>query len=379
MISGSRDTANIQAAKRVVDMANEIALLEPDAAPLTVLMKRAQERVKETINPEFKFLEDELSPRFDAVNYSTGYTDGATSVVVDNGSYFRSGHVIRNTDTGEQMLVTGVSTNTLTVTRGWGTTAAAAIADNNTIMIVADASAEGATSATAKTTQEAVKTNYTQIFRTPFEVTGTADASEQYGGKDIAYLQKKHGIEHKRDMERAFLFGEAKNDVSGSKPIRATAGLNSFITTNRTDASGTLTEAEFETFCRTLFRYGSSKKVLFASPLLVSAINSWALGKLQTVSSEKTYGISVKEYLGGHGTLYIVKHNLLEQDYAGYGMAVDTDNVRYRPLRGRDTKLKMNIQANDSDTRKDEYLTEAGLEVKLEKTHGVLYGVTSYA
>jgi len=379
MITGTRNTHNILAAKRVVDMSNEIALLEPNAAPLTVLMKRIDGKKKTAINPKYNWMEDELAPRWDAVNYSTGYTTGATSIVVDNGSYFKVGDVIKNCNTGEQMLVSDVSTNTLTVTRGWGSTAAATVTDNDVITILSNASAEGSTMPTLKTTKEVEKTNYIQTIRTPFGVTGTEDASEMYGGKDIAYLQKKAGIEHAKDIERVLLFGEPKEDTTGTTPRRFTGGLNYFITTNRTDASGTLTETEFETFCRTIFRYGSKKKVLLASPLIVSAINSWAGGKLDTVPSDKTYGIDVKEYLTGHGTLLIVKHDLLEQSYAGYAFAIDPEYLSIRTMKGRDTKLYTNIQANDEDSRKDEYRSDVGFELKLEKAHGVLYGVTSFA
>jgi hypothetical protein len=48
----------------------------------------------------------------------------------------------------------------------------------------------------------------------------------------------------------------------------------------------------------------------------------------------------------------------------------------YRPLRGRNTKLMVDIQAPDLDGSKDEYLTEAGWQVELEKVHGYIYGVT---
>lgn len=377
MITGTRGSANIQQARRVVDMSKDIALLEPDAAPLTVLLKQMDGKTREAINPEFKWLEDELAPRWDAINNGAGYTAGSTSIVVDNGSYFKAGDIVKVPRTVEQMLVTAVSTNTLTVTRGWGTTAAAGLVDNDPLLILGNSSAEGASSPTTKTTQEAVYTNYTEIIRTPFDVTGTDAASELYGGRDMNYLRKKMGIEHKKSIELAYLFGEKKEDTTGSQPQRFTGGLNYWVSTNRQDAGGALTEAEFEQFCRTIFRYGNSTKVLLASPLLVSGINQWANGKLQMFPKDKTYGISVKEYLTGHGTLLIVKHNLLEQSYSGYGFAVDTEFVAHRPLRGRDTKLRMGIQANDADTEKDEYLTESGLEVKLEKAHGVLYGITS--
>jgi len=379
MITGTRDTNNILAAKRVVDMASEIALLEPDAAPLTVLLKQMAGKKKTAINPKYNWMEDELAPRWDAINYSTGYTAGDTSIVVDNGSYFKIGDVIKNASSGEQMLVTGVSTNTLTVTRGWGSTSATTAANDAVITILSNASAEGSTRPELKSTQEVEKTNYIQTIRTPFGVTGTEDASEMYGGKDISYLQKKAGIEHKKDIERVILFGEPKEDVTGTKPRRFTGGLNYFITTNRQDAGGTLTEAEFETFCETIFRYGSKKKVLLAAPKVISAINSWAKGKLQSFPKDQTYGIDVKEYLTGHGTLMLVKHNLLESSYAGYAFAVDPEFVFIRTMKGRDTQLKTNIQANDADSREDEYATDLGFELHLEKAHGVLYNVTSFS
>jgi hypothetical protein len=36
--------------------------------------------------------------------------------------------------------------------------------------------------------------------------------------------------------------------------------------------------------------------------------------------------------------------------------------MRYRPLSGRDTKFQDNIQANDADERKGQWITEAGVE-----------------
>ena len=72
----------------------------------------------------------------------------------------------------------------------------------------------------------------------------------------------------------------------------------------------------------------------------------------------------------------LVKHRLLENIYDGYALGLDLKNLWYRPLQGRDTVLKTNIQANDEDGEKDEYITEAGLQLNLEKTHAVMYGCT---
>ncbi len=377
-ISGARDTANINQDRRVVDMAKEIALLEPNAAPLTVLLKQIKGKSKVTKNPLYKNLTDELPNKWDAVNDGTDMSDSDTAMVVDDGTKFSVNDVIEVPATGEQLLVTAISTNSLTVTRGWGTTSAAIILDDAVVHIIANASSEGASAPTPNTAKTVTGTNYTQIMRTPFSVTGTQDASELYGGDDMVYLAKKYGIAHKKNIEEAMLFGEKKEDTTGTHPKRFTGGFNSLVTTNVTDASGALTETEFETFLRSVFRYGSSKKTLMASPLLISAINSWAAGKLQTVSTDKTYGIDVTKYLSGHGTLNIVKHNLLEESYSGVGFCVDMDSVGYRFLAGRDTQLKTNRQDNSSDTRMDEYLTECGFYMTQEKQNGKLVGVTSY-
>jgi len=372
-----RDTGNVLQDRRVVDMSDEIALLEPSKTPLITLTKRLNKRV--ATNPEFNWLEDELGARWDAVNQANEASVG-TSVVVDNASYFAVDDIVKVPRTGEVMRVTAVdtATNTLTVVRGYGTTTAALLVDNDPLVIIGNAIREFSSAPTIKDKQEVKKTNYTQIFRTPFGVSRTLDKSKMYGGKDIAYLRKKKGIEHAVDIERAFLFGEPKEDLTGDTPRRTTGGVLYWITTNVVDVGTSLTEVAFEEWCETVFRYGSDTKLLLASARLVSVINQWAAGKLQTVPKDKTYGIAVQQYLSAHGELYIVKHHLLEGNiYGKMGIALDMDKLAYRPLQGSDTKLKLNIQNNDEDGEKDEYITEAGLELKNEKCHAVIKGFTN--
>lgn len=373
-----RDTYNINQARRVVDMSKNIALLEPDAAPLTVLMKNIAS--EQCISPKFEWLESELGARWDAVNNAAGYTNAATDIVVDNDQYFMIGDILKVPRTGECLVITNITagTHTLTVTREYGETAAAALVDNDPLIMVGSASAEGTGKRTHKNTTETNLYNYTQIFKTTVSLSGTADASKLYGGKDRNWQRKVKGIEHLVDMERAFLFGERKEDATGTTPKRTTRGLLKFLSQNNMDAGGALTEWEFETFCQSVFRYGSKKKLLLASPILVSVINTFGRNRLQMLPNDKTYGISLTRFLSAHGELLIAKHNLLEGAiYGGYGIAIDPENIKYRYLEGRDTKLRTDIQQNDADAFEDEYLTEAGIQVMQPKTHGVLTNVTS--
>ena len=100
--------------------------------------------------------------------------------------------------------------------------------------------------------------------------------------------------------------------------------------------------------------------------------------------TDQTYGIQIYQYLSPHGEVNLIGHDMFAGSvgtggkWGGYGYLIDLDNVFYRPLQNRDTRLKMNIQAADQDGEKDEYITEAGLMVIQEQTHGIIKGIFNY-
>ncbi len=381
MIQVQRNTANVTAIRRVIDIAKKIDVLEPNAAPLIQLTKKISKRV--AINPSFNWMEEEALTKTFSVVTGGGYTAGATQfdTVAGQGTRVRVGDVLKVVATGEQLLVTAVSTDTLSINRAWGVTSAGSIASAGVILIVGNANMENASTRAVLIGDQTPKTNYTQIFRTPFGISRTANNSEMYGGNDLAHQRMMQLIEHQKSMERGFWFGEPKEDTTGTDPRRATGGVDYFISTNATDASGTLTESEFDDFLRTGFRYGSKTKWLFAAPIITAAISYWAKGKLHTLQKDKTYGVDVTQYVTPFGTVNIVNQNIFSETtvYAGYAFLLDLDSPAYRYLANSDTKLKTHIEANDADGEKDEYLTEAGLEFMSEKKDAQLYNVTSYA
>jgi hypothetical protein len=381
-ISGARGTGNITAAQIYDDKDNKLYLLDANKAPLTALT--AKTRKRPTKNPKFSWFEDVYGQYIDAINYSTGYADSDTSMAVDNASYFTVNDVVKNARTAEVMRVTAVGTSDVAFERGVGETSAAAVNDDDPLWIIGSAAMEGDDSEEMNSTNAAEVYNYCQIFRTPFEVTDTENNTDLWTGRDLETQKGKKAIEHAQKIERAFFFGERAIDTNGAHPRRYTRGLQKFITTNVTDAGGTLTEAEFETFLRGTFRYGSRTKYLFASRLTVSAISSWAQGKLQMFPSDKAYGIAITRYISPHGEVRIIPHDMLEgtaglqTGYSGWNFLIDMDNVMYRPQQGLDTRMKMNIQAPDEELIKGEYRTHVGLQLIQEKTHGILYDVTQY-
>jgi len=378
---GLRHTGNINQLRRKLDVSDRISLLQPNKAPLTVLLRKLAK--KPTINPIFYWFEDDLQPKWDAVNNAGGHGASDTSIVVDRGALYSVNDLVKVPRTGEVMLVTSVDpvNNTITVKRGIGETAPAPLENGDPLVIIGNAHKEGSLAPEAKGTVVETVYNYTQIFRTTVKVTKTQEASELYGGSDRLYQRRKKAIEHAVDIERAFLFGERSEDLSGSEPRRTTRGVISFLTANTDNildvsSDGKLSEALLEEFFESLFRYGSSKKVCLASARLISIFNTFGRDKIRMTVGEETFGIKVMQYISAHGELQLIKHPLLEGSvYGKYGIILDLEeDIKYRPLKGRDTMLNTNIQPPDADYYLDEYLTEAGLELRAPKKHGMSIG-----
>lgn len=382
MINAATNTQTVLSNQRVIDMADKIYLLEPNAAPLYVLVSKLNKRV--AISTTVEWLEDELNPSWSTLR---AYASAADTGLSASHNYFNVYDLVKVPSTGEVVLVTALcaSLTGITVTRAVGdTTSATSAASAADIVIIGSAFAEGSSGTDLKvlTTQTARKFNYLQIFRKAVEITKTLANSELYGGDDRSYQRKKKGIELMRDLERSFLFGEKTEDTAS--PRRTTGGIDEFISTNSTNANGTLTETEFEGFLRTLFRYGSNSRYLFSAPIVLSVISMWAQGKLQMFPKDKTYGIAINQYISPHGTINLVKELMLENaggvsstsNYGGYAFAVELEEVVYRYLQNRDVQFETDIQSPGDDFYMDQYICEIGLEFHQERKMGVLTGVT---
>ena len=115
VISGSKATTSVLSQGLVPDRSVDVSELEPNSAPLIQITTKTKGRKRRAINTTFEWFEDEPFPYWDAINYGSGYNSSATSVVVDNGSYFGSSNLVLLPRTGEIVRVTSVSSNTLTI------------------------------------------------------------------------------------------------------------------------------------------------------------------------------------------------------------------------------------------------------------------------
>ena len=132
----------------------------------------------------------------------------------------------------------------------------------------------------------------------------------------------------------------------------------------------------------------SGDKLVLASRKVITYLNKLGSGSFMnnTVGSSQ-YKLDVASVPGafGHqvtmvntifGNLHFVQEPLLRGIWEDYCVCVDMKNVAYRPLVGnghsRDTYIETNIQDNGTDGRKDQVITEAGLEISVPETHAIL-------
>lgn len=369
---------NTLAANLPVDMLNKLFLYDADVTPLLAFQEDLK-KVRTAKQAKFNHLYSDQIALYTQVNNGAGYSDAATSIVVDDGTVFNSANDIAYCPrTGEHFLVTAVSTNTLTVTRAFGSTAAAALVDNDYLVNLGSSFAEGAGAPAPLMLLETEDYNYTQIFKQAVAISGTANASEFYVGpeykKRIAQAQR----DLKRRMEYSALFGERYGtSLTSDQPQRTSRGLNATITTNRYSIGGTMTQDYFvQSVLPTAMRYGSSRKVIYCGNAMLKCFTDWGLDRLQTFVSDSMLGFKAAEYKSPWGDLLIVRHKMLEGPFDGYAFIVDPENCYRVELKGRGLKFEDDIQATDTDGKKGQFIAEIGWEFPLEKSHGVLTGIT---
>lgn len=381
ILSGLVDEQDVLADEKPPDMDSRMQMLDPDSTQFTTFLMRA--RSKPASNPKVQWLEDQLMPRVTTV--ATSATSATTSIVVATGTgdYFRAGDIVRVPTSGEAFRVSSISTDTLTVVRGLGAVTANTAQTGVQLVIVDNASAEGATLSVRKITKPAAAYNYTQIFRHSFGFTNTAAATRFFAGGQPEREQVKKLTEHKRSIEAGLFFGPRSIDTTGATPIRTMGGCVEFITTNVFNTAGSLTADLLDTYLMNALAHGSDSRMIFAAPIVGKATSGFLRAAWSpNTTKDELFGAKVSGYVSGtYGTNVpiIVKREWSEfsatgVNYGTYAFILDLDKTFYRPL--RTTIVKKDVQANDADETTHEFVTEASFQISNESAHAIVKGVT---
>ena len=293
--------------------------------------------------------------------------------------------------------------------------------NDKVVAIIGTANPEGAKSGSGIIQFPINPTNFTQIFRTAFNITRTAlkggllyDKSGPY--KNMAW---ENGLRHMVEMEKAFLFGQKHTvnvvdaETGDTTPETKTGGAIWFleqweaqdspyrggtgqpaITLNTDDnkriidLGGVMSSDQYRTYISRLFRKTNDKayeKLCLCGGTFLEVVNKLfereIVRNVAMVNKERNWEFIVHSHTTLRGTVHYKVHPLMDEDpdLQGNALFLDLGNLRYRPLSDSDTVFLKGRQANDRDSRKDEWLTEAGLELRFPESCMYLKNVLAAA
>lgn len=272
-------------------------------------------------------------------------------------------------------VISVLSATTFVVKRGAAGTTAANIADDAYLTLIGSAYAEG-TAAPAPVSRNPLKfSNYLQIFKDAYELTGTADKTTFRTGNPWSNDKKRKTFDHARGIEWAMMYG-VKNETTGDngKPKRYMGGLRQFIPSSRTKIyTGAVTVNNLLDDIYKVFDFDTP-----AGDERIAFMGNGALNELQKIIAAdtnsdinlnqhpvKVYGFDFRELILPQGRILMRTHPLMSQHarFTKSAFVLDFASIKYVTLAGRDTKIKDDVQNADEDLRRGYIQTECGLMV----------------
>lgn len=330
------------------------------------------------------------------INNGAGYNAAAVTFTIDSTTEITTDMVLYNVRTKENYRVTTVgSATSITVTRAFGRVAAAALNDDDYLVCVGTAFAQGSSRPTARGMTTTYIANYTQIFRNAWALTDTARASAtEMGFTNIAENRQDGALLHSSEIESAILFGQPKMDTSGAQPVHATQGIidatEQYAAANiYTEAGGSTTYAELIGAFAPAWTYshdlGETKtRMCFCGSTAMKVFNDIARlsGTVQIMQGQTSFGMRYQSFMFYKGNVIFMEHPLLNglQNLSGLAVVVDMPAVKMAYMEGRDTKPEEyggtgRNNANGVDAVGGSFTTELAVEDLNPYGNAVLYGL----
>lgn len=269
--------------------------------------------------------------------------------------------------------------------------------------------------------------NTTQIFRDHFTFPGSVLQMGLKYDKTGPYKERAHDciVDHMTGLERALIYGKRSTTTRASfdstqenLSVRTMSGIVEFLelwdagsvglsidgqtyapyafkgqSTSDSDdekrvianTDGSISVDKFNDWAERVGRYHTNKTdqklVLCGSGAMQAFAKMFRMNSTFNVTyGEKAYGLSVTIIHTPFGDFNLVTHPLFNEDPSMryWCLFLDIWYLKYRPLLNRDTRLLKNRQNPGDDFRKDEYLTEAGLELWSPEAHMLVKNVRTY-
>ena len=343
---------------------------------------------------------------FPELTINGALTNESTLVGVDS-SQMLPGMILRNNTTGENMIVNSVPDGTaVMVSRNVGGTSHAVIADAEILVQVGNAFEESSVRPAAMSVVPTRITNFTQIFRNTWALSGTSQAVQTIAGDgNEAENRQDCAAFHAGDIEKALFFGVKSQGIRNGQPFRTMDGLinmignmdyypASYATPNVFSAGATTNHSQLEAMLdpvanQTTDPKGANERVLFTGGTALKAINNIGRlnGQYQLVDGQTNFGLRFKTLTMTRCTFRLIEHPLFNTNaiWSKMAVAIDLPTFKMAYLGNRKTQNRefnkdgKTAQDNGIDAVGGTLLTEATATSKNIPANAVIYGLTNAA
>lgn len=363
--------------KRVIT--DYITLIDPADAPFVEAMGGLDGGAKKFRFVNFphtkvEWIEDTREPLTFGLNTAMNTSVTTCVLLAADANKVQVGQILKFADGSEQMWVSAVAADgvTLTVTRAYGgTTATAQIVANNTAAeILGVARLEGAESTGLGYTVRTTNFNYTQIMQREVKVSRSQNQISQYGIREEFDYQSNKAIPHlMRLIEKAVYNGFR---ASGSAAVpRSFGGLGTFVTDNIiASGSAAVTQAKFENALKAAYVDGGKPSKAFVSPTNMQVIkNFYDSGTfLRVDTKEKSVGMTIEKIITPYGNVDLIMDRwapnasiyILDPEHVGF--------ITYYPFTSEPL-------AKTGDYQRGEVVGEFSLCIRMDKAHAAITGI----
>ena len=363
------------------DVSDLISIVSPYETPLLDHLGDGRRAARSTVH---EWLEDALLPAEDTIDQAT-FNPGPTtegSITVENAQRFRVGDQITVVGSSEVMLVLAVAPPVIVVERGYGGTTPEPLANNQTLTIIGNAALEGDVRPPVRFTTRSRVQNYTQIFTSAVEVSGSQLATTQIAaGDELEYQKQARLRELLRDLENSVINGVAPTATpQGNQGVRRTMrGIIPAIATNRftpdtgpipagDGAGDQLNEAVLNTALRTIWEQSSAHiDTIVVNGYQKRRINGFITNSRRYAPSDSSFRDAVATYESDFGVCRVVMSRWMPPDAL---LLLDSSRVSVLPLAGRSFHFKPQDSGGDSEA--GQLIGEYTLEMHNENAHGLI-------
>lgn len=297
-------------------------------------------------------------------------SDTTFDIASGHGSRLRVGALLMDIAAGKSEIiqVTAISTDQLTVVRGYGSSSGETHADAAVYHVIGSPVQEGDETITDKSKARSQKTQYPSIFKETVKISGTREAVTGNGIHPGVSSEVKHQVmrrldEMKVQMNMSALFSVISGDAGSDTSYRSMKGLREYLTAangNNTSTAEALSEDVLNLMVRAAWDDGGNPKDLVGHAEQLTRASAFNAQRLRVAPSDRVAGTFVSKFLSSLGIeLTFTIDRWFRKDEVAL---IQKELVWFAPLKGR--QLTMEPLARIGDAHRWQLLAEGGLICK---------------